>query len=37
MVECTGLALVRQVHGRDVAWLRAIPDGLVRPQGLKFN
>ena len=26
MVECTGLALVRQVHGRDVALLRAIPD-----------
>ena len=26
MVECTGLALVRQVHGRDVAVLRAIAD-----------
>lgn len=26
MVECNGLALVRQVHGRDVAVLRAIPD-----------
>ncbi len=26
MVDCTGLALVRQVHGRDVAVLRTIPD-----------
>ena len=26
MVACTGLALVRQVHGRDVAVLRAIPE-----------
>ena len=26
MVDCTGLALVRQVHGRDVAVLRGIPD-----------
>lgn len=26
MVDCTGLALVRQVHGRDVAVLRAIPE-----------
>ena len=26
MVDCTGLALVRQVHGREVAHLRAIAD-----------
>lgn len=28
MLDCTGLALVRQVHGRDVALVRAIPDEL---------
>lgn len=26
MVDCTGLALVKQVHGRDVAILREVPD-----------